>query len=324
MSFNFDDNLIENKRKNTNPARTTNILIISGFVTISILLVLLLAPSTSESSNIPVDIDATVNARVNEYIQQQSSSSNNNSKSVVDTEPVVPQPALPTIQPRPLIEGTTLEANRMVEDTITSDKFEIHYTYEGKANTAILITMQGISLDSPAVVLTNPYGEKIIASATANQPIGDSDTHVIGAVLPTDGQYVITATRENGRAGDSEGDFQLSLDMPSILSSESRVTGTVQSNMWQWYIYQSDNPFSVSYAQASDTYHPEVGVYVLNARSEFDNVGYILGDGVTYGTLGRFEADETYFIAVGQSTLQYNQSSPITAGSYTLGIQIAR
>lgn len=323
MSFNFDDNLIEDKRKNTNPARTTNMLIVFGFVTIGFLLVFLLKPATSESSNLSVDIDATVNARVNEYIQQQSSG-NNNSKSVVDTEPVVPPPALPTVQPHPMIDGTILEANHMVEGTITSDMFEIHYTYEGKVNTAILITLQGISLDSPAVVLTNPYGEKIIASATANQPIGDSDTHIIGAVLPTDGQYVITVTRENGRAGDVEGEFQLSLDIPPVLSSESRVTGTVQSNMWQWYVYQSDNPFSVSYVQASDTYHPELGVYILNARSEFDNVGYILGDGVTYGTLGRFEADETYFIAVGQSTLQYNQSSPITAGSYTLGIQIAR
>jgi len=317
----YDDNLITSKRKNRNPIHTTNLLIIAGFVATIVLFILFMNDNDTPAYT-NAEIEATVDARLSEYIARQPTTIPAQTTTDINEIPD-PTSIPPTLEPRLIIEGQELIAGGVVSEQITDDTFEIHYTFAGTADTPIIITMQGVGLEEPAVILTNPYGNRIVASATANQPIGDEDTHVIGAILPIDGQYVITATRQNGRAGDAEGDFELTLDIPESLNAESRVNGVATGDTWQWYIVENDDSFSINYTQQSDSFYPEVGVYRLTARSAFDGIAYLIGNELTYGTLGRFDADTTYFVAIGQPTL--HDFKPISGASeYTLGIQIAK
>jgi len=324
MSFDYDDNLSSKKRKNRNPIHLTNLLIIIGFIGLAVMFGFFMNNSDPASSGYSsADVEATVGARLSTYTaSQHNDQSPQKALGIVTTH--APTAIPPTVEPRPIIEGTNITSGGVIEGEITDDVFEIHYTYEGQADTPIIITMQGVGLSEPAVILTNPYGNRIIASATAEQQIGDEDTHVISAVLPVDGQYIITATRNDGRAGDAEGDFQLILDIPESLKANARVTGIATGNGWQWYTIKNDEAFSINYTQDSTTFQPEVGVYRLDTQSQLTGIAYLFGEDITYGTLGRFEPDTRYFIAIGQPTLPYLVKETDETSQYTLGIQIAR
>lgn len=324
MNFDFDDNLNDKKRKNRNPVQTTNLLIVAGFIALGIMIVFFMNDNNSSSTAISnAEIEATVDAKLSDYLAQQTGQS---PVATQDQSQIKPTIIPATIAPRPKIEGTELISGGVVENTITSEEFEIHYTYEGKANTPIIITIQGAGLSEPAVILTNPYGNRIVASGTANQTIGDDTIQVIGAVLPVDGQYIITATRRGGRAGNASGDFQLTLEIPKLLDPESRVSGVAESTGWQWHVVQQEHPFSITYSQQKGAYTPEIGVYHLDSSSSLSGLAYLVGndEALSFGTLGRFDPDDIYFIAVGRQTLQTVYDVPYLTTEYTLGVQISR
>jgi hypothetical protein len=317
MSFDYDDNLIESKRKNTNPVKLTNLLLVAGFIVLAVLIVIFM--KTPSDTLTEANVEATVDARLNEYIANQDSSEN--------SEPAptfTPSLISPPIEQRPVIEGTLLSAGKNALGTITDETFEINYTFDARAGIPYVITLQGQGLEFPELVLTNPSGNKIMASATADQPIGTTTTRVIGAVLPNDGQYTITVTRQGGRVGDTEGDFSLSLDIPPSLNSQSGSDGIISSNAWNWYIYQNADPFFVTYNHEAGDYKPDVGIYTLNVRSEFVTQGYLVGSESSYSKIGEFEPNVIHFIAIGKSTLQPNDETSIKTSSYRLGVQIAR
>ncbi|GEM_PF-2699891 len=324
MTFDFDDNLNEQKRKNRNPVHTTNLLIIAGFIALGVMMVFFMNSGDPVSYS-DAEIEATIDARLSEYITTQSeqASQPETSQQVESVSSNEPTMVPPTVTPRQVIEGTELIVGGVIEGTITDDTFEIDYTYEGEANTPIVITMQSKGLEELAVILTNPYGNRIVTSAT-EQVIGDEDTHVVAAVLPIDGQYVITATRRDGRAGDTEGDFQLMLDVPEYLQPQSRISGVTDSTSWQWYAVRQDDPFSVTYTKVDGSFSPEIGVYRLDVLSKLRSQAYLFGEDMSFGTLGRFADNQTHFIAIGQHTLQTTYDVAYETSEYTLGIQIAR
>jgi len=319
MSSDFDDNLIKGKRKNTSAAQYTNLLVVVGFIVIALLTVFLLGDDGSVDSLAPADIDATVNARVNELSTQQA---------LANTDVPSPTRGASTI-PLPtdyhtIINGTELSSGKSVNETINDKNFEIHYTFTGHANIAFLITLQGHSLELPELILTNPYGNKLIATATAHQPIGTPKTRVIGVIIPSDGQYTITVTRKGGRTGDSEGEFTLSLDIPSSLNARSDTDGVAVSNGWRWYTYRNDDPFYVIYNHEGGDYRPDVGIYTLNTRSEFVRQAYLVGSEVSHNEIGSFDPRTIHFIAVGQSTIQSTDETTIETSSFSIGIDPAR
>jgi len=183
--------------------------------------------------------------------------------------------------------------------------------------------MQGDTL-SPALVLTHPSGERMISSIAVEQLISTESKQVIATILPTDGQYIITATRKGGRAGDSEGDFTLNVDIPKSLDTSSTITSTTSSNTWDWYTYESDSPFSVIYQHEDGTFKPEVHVYSLNLKSEFVSEGYLPNGQLSYGVIGYFDEDTTHFIAVGQPTINISNITKHNTGSYKIGVRVAQ
>jgi hypothetical protein len=322
MSSEFDDHLKENKRKNTNPARATNLLIVAGFIGMSILMVFFMRDSSDTLTNL--DVESTVNARLNEYIASQDKSKNNRTNPIATPFPKSTSKPSPELEKRPIIEGAQLNTGDSAIGTISDKDFEAHYTFDAQANTPYIITVQGIDLEEPEVVLSDSTGNRIISSTAEDQPIGTEINRVIGAILPDDGQYTITVTRNGGRSGDSEGDFTLLLDIPPSLNLASETTGVTSSNTWTWHTYQSDKPFSVVYNHKNGDYKPDVGVYTINEQSEFVTQSYFIGSAVTYSEVGEFVPNVMYFIAVGQSTIIEPKDSSIETSSYNLGIQIAQ
>lgn len=322
MSFDFDDNLSVTKRKNTNPVRMTNLLIVGGFVFLAVLMFVFMMPQSAPNNSISnSDIEATVDARLAEYManqpaeQQVEQPENNSAPLTFDT---------PTLEPRPLVKDQHLVTNTIANGIITDETFAIDYTYNGKAETPIIITMRGDALTSPALVLTHPNGERMISSIATEQPINNESVQVIAAVLPIDGQYIITATRKGGRAGNAEGDFTLTVDVPKLLDASSTITSTTSSDSWDWYVYESSQPFSVVYQHESGEFKPEMSIYILNRRMELVSQGYLPHGQLTYGMIGYFEADTIHLIAVGQPTHSRYNATTKTTGSYKIGVRIAQ
>lgn len=321
MSFDFDDNLITTKRKNSSPARFTNLLIVAGFMSLALLLIFLMNGSSDSKSLTESQVEATIDARVQEILASELQTTPSKSD---DTSLSVAQIEQPTVEPRPTIEGKRLIPSSETRGIITDEVFEIDYSYNAIAGTPIVITIRGQGLATPALILTNPLGNKVIATATANQSIGSSSIHVIATILPMDGQYIITATRQDGRAGNDEGDFVLNFDIPKSLDTNWSMANTITSDSWDWYVYHIDSPFSLIYQFESGEFKPDVGVYRLNLYSELISVGYLPGTDVDYGVIGRFEEDITHFIAVGQPAINANHNQPVTTGTYKIGIQLAK
>lgn len=321
MSFDFDDNLKATKRKNTNPIRMTNLLIVGGFVFLAVLIVVLMMPQSASVNPISNgDIDATVDARIAEYITNQPAQS-------VEQQETGSAPLsfdAPTLEPRPLIKDQHLLTNTVANGTLTDEAFAIDYTYDGKAGVPIVVTMRGDTLTSPALVLSHPNGERMVSSIASEQIINRETIQVIAVILPTDGQYIITATRKGGRAGDAQGDFTLTVDVPKSLDTSSTITSTITSDSWDWYFVESEEPFTVVYQHESGAFKPELTVYTLNRRMELIEQGYLPDGQLTYGVIGYFESDTVHFVAVGQPTHRRYDLATNTIGSYKIGVRLAQ
>lgn len=320
MSYNFDDHLNTEKRKNTNPARLTNLLIVAGFLLLAGLLVYLLQDDQPLTPTITdAEIQSTVDARVAialDIVNQQPTQVS----SVVQQPTLAPPPVTPELVI--LLDGTELVSGAMVQGTITDEAYEQNYTFEGKANSPVVITMMGKDgdngLQEPAIVLSDASGNKLVASANVEQAIGTKQTQIIAALLPADGVYMITATRKNARSGNAEGDYVLKLDSPANLNSTPSDSASDNNGLWKWYQVRENKPFTVNYHHFAGDFYPEVRVFTLSKDSALQEIGRLTGDQLTRGQIGSYGAEPVYLVAVGKTIesgyIQAKNYKPTSAG----------
>lgn len=191
--------------------------------------------------------------------------------------------------PKPIEFGKTLAGN------ITHQTFEVPYTFEGARDDLIMATM--MSVESPS------YGGGPTPSAATRVSAAlillDSDYNILAtdvnymgvgpgalliARLPYDGEYILLATRDNGRLGNGTGQFELTLTQPEVLEFDSRVTGTVSRGEKQYFLVDLHEPFQVVYKRESGDISPGVDVYRLDT-SYASALGYLSGSGLTGGML---------------------------------------
>lgn len=328
MNFDFDDNLLPSKRKNVNPARFTNLLIICGFVVLAGLMAFFMNKSQPASIS-EADIQATVDTRVTRALENIPDNSEATEVAIA-VIPATPAPiateAQPLVKQPVIIEGQELVDGVMVKGTITDSKFEHEYFYEGQAGTAIVITMTGEGTDTyfeePVILLTAPNGRKVVTTVGINQPSANNRQALIAVVLPFDGVYTITASRKDGRVGKQIGNFNLNLEVPPMLEVGENLEDVVEGNgHWNWYVYQSDQPFGVIYQHLAGSYLPEIGIYTLNAAKELQGIGYLTGDKTSFGQLGWYDSDMIYFISVGEHSpaLETELNATGQTASYQIG-----
>ncbi len=128
------------------------------------------------------------------------------------------------IQPSPLILG------KAVENTITHDEPLFLYHYYATAGELISIEMlkenEGATLD-PFIIVVDPKGREVVRS-TNDESTNTLSAEVRGIRLSETGQYIIVATRNTQRMGQTQGAFSLTLY--SAQADETTV-GTVSSTI---------------------------------------------------------------------------------------------
>ncbi len=96
-----------------------------------------------------------------------------------------------------------------VNGDITDDEFEVNYIFSGNEDDIVMIEMlRASSLIDPKLQLKSAVGDVLFENDDFLYP-----SAVIITSLRSDGEYTITATRYNGRDGESEGNYLLRLSL---------------------------------------------------------------------------------------------------------------
>ncbi len=108
-----------------------------------------------------------------------------------------------------------LEYGDTVQSVIDSENFEQVYTFEGSEGDIVTITMIDISADDtldPLLILLDPNGVEVIQNDDGDSAVvGQFNSQILNFTLPGDGTYTIIATRFSQEAGNTVGEFELSL-----------------------------------------------------------------------------------------------------------------
>ena len=101
-----------------------------------------------------------------------------------------------------------IEAGDTVTGELTEDTFAVEYTYEGKADEVVVITLAPVDvlgeLNNPAIIVRDEGGDDLLRY----DGYGSSTVVVL---LPEDGEYTIVATRTDDAAGTSIGEYTLTV-----------------------------------------------------------------------------------------------------------------
>lgn len=96
--------------------------------------------------------------------------------------------------------------------TITDDQFFVGYVFQGNAGDVVYIEMIANSDDlDPYLVLVNFETQEVVAENDDDSRDGTLNAYIDGVELPSNGLYIILATRYQGEDGLSVGEFSIQL-----------------------------------------------------------------------------------------------------------------
>jgi hypothetical protein len=210
----------------------------------------------------------------------------------------------------------TLMYGDSVTGEITNKAFEVNYQFSGDKGDVLIIKMELASSDgalgTPDILLSDSDGN-LIADTTKNVSIGDV---VLPVQLTAKGDYTLTATRRDGRAGKSVGAFTLDLIKLSLLQLNQPVTDKVSYGIFKklpkvekYYYYSATakTPIKVAYQKKDGDYAPGISVNVIK-DNQLKEVGGLSGDELTDGTIGFVAASNTtYILKVGSALLSFSE-----------------
>lgn len=113
-----------------------------------------------------------------------------------------------------------------VEGELTDDAFAVEYTYAGKADEVIVISLKLADmfgdLDNPSIILKDAAGDQVLRYD------GYSDVDVVWA-LSRDETYTIVVTRGEDEAGTAAGEYTLTVTNPEELTAGASVDREITS-----------------------------------------------------------------------------------------------
>ncbi|MCL4253146.1 MAG: pre-peptidase C-terminal domain-containing protein, partial [Anaerolineae bacterium] len=143
------------------------------------------------------------------------------SPSPTATEAIISTPAV--------ITETLITYGDVATGTITNDVYEYRYTFEAQAGDVVTILMRATDrqqgLDGYLTLLA-PNGAQLVVNDDFNSLQG-YDPGIADYAIPTTGIYTIVASRFNGVAGTSIGDFELTLTIGEASVATPEPTASV-------------------------------------------------------------------------------------------------
>lgn len=146
----------------------------------------------------------------------------------IDTSTIEPPSLEEILGPINPETATPLVYGQQVVGIITDEEWRVDYRFEGNANEEIIIRMAATEEELDAyLILIGPNGE----SVAENDDGGETTDSEINMTLPSDGTYVIIATRFLERDGFGEGGFNLQILTPDQVQSTAGVANTLQLDL---------------------------------------------------------------------------------------------
>ncbi len=220
-----------------------------------------------------------------------------------------------TGQSTPLVPGEPFEGE------ITKDTFAFEFSYKGAKDEVIVLRLTPKErfgdLSSPAVIIKDSRGNEILNYDYFGEIY-------LAWQLPSDDDYTIIATRYDGAAGDSVGEFTFELIKPQELKTGESVQGTISNENRQFYLYTGDADFTLSYSKTGN-FSPELSVNTINTRwsaGSLDPVGAVYGPSINQATLGVFKGRNVYIVQLKEAFFDFNFDRVTT--DYTLTLTEAK
>lgn len=210
----------------------------------------------------------------------------------------------------------TLTLGESVTGEITDQNFEVEYTFEGDEGDVIAAFMRGTensSFDAPQILLLNPEFD-VIADTTS--VVAVDGTRLISE-LPRDGEYTIIATRTDGRAGESVGEFSLNVFMPSIINYDSTLERETTNQQTIYSMLRTDSESMLEFEIQSGEFRPEITIATLDDNNSTIS-NFIVASGLTRGSLGILAPDTLYIVIASQPEFSYSFEE--LSATYTLNL----
>lgn len=218
-------------------------------------------------------------------------------------------------------EATPIVYGDSVTGLIDNAAPETLYTFDGAEGDVIIIEMGAVDalgeLSAVMVKLLDPTGAEIGA-------VDSFATVVFAAKLATSGAYTIVATRYDET---STGEFFLNLIQPPALEVGSTVDGDVSNESSAYFVYDSEEPFVLSYTQVSGDFHPQVAVNIIGGFNAYytnglSEVATLQGSLLTSGTLSITPnadvATGPYIISFSEALFDFNFD--VVTAQFTVGV----
>lgn len=158
-------------------------------------------------------------------------------------------------------DPATISYGQTFTGTITNREFEQAYALEGVAGDTILAVMEPTTdsnLYTPALLLLDL--EDLVIANQSNW--GHA---MLAYTLPSTGTYTLIASRQDGRGGDAEGDYQIRLLLPTVLERGTPRSSAVSDAMLSdYFIVPAETDVQISYTRDSGVYAPTLRVWVLS------------------------------------------------------------
>jgi hypothetical protein len=207
-------------------------------------------------------------------------------------------------------QDTPITYGEPVTGEVTSRAFEVGYVFEGEAGDIVVITLRPDDafegLDEAALLLLNADGDVVanVEAIFANA--------VLAVELADSGSYTVIATRQNGRSGESEGPFTLTVDKLELLEVNETVNGTASETQSAVFAVRSETPVELRYLYSEGELEPQITVNVINNDFAFDDnldeIVNLTGSQLRRVTVGIPETDTLYIISVGVSEFYFSFS----------------
>lgn len=187
-----------------------------------------------------------------------------------------------------------------VNGEISTQNFEITYTFDGLAGDIVMITMNAENTDQldPYLYLLSGAGDILLQN---DDSFGLNSRLIVN--LPADDSYQIIATRRSGRSGNDKGKFSLSLDKVESIELDHLIEGQAiagENPMLYIFISPITSRYVLYYKHLDGLYFPNIAVSKFSTEYAYtDSIASISGQKVYEGHITiELEADTVYFIAI--------------------------
>jgi hypothetical protein len=195
----------------------------------------------------------------------------------------------------------TIRYGEVFTGELTNERYEIPNVFAGNEGDVIIIEMKPVDtlgdLSEPVLILVDSAGSAI-ADTSDGYSYGSA---MIAAELPADDTYTVLATRIDGAAGTSVGEFTLSITQPTPVEPGTAASGEISSDEGTiYYLVESiGEPSLLSYQKNGGDYNVEIRINEISETSGLSPVVTLSGSDLTAGQMNLPEDEGIYIVTVG-------------------------